>query len=226
MPDKREKYKNIEFPQLGLDTSLPAFDQRPNTSPLATNVRAYDAGTDRLRGGSRAGLTPFLGIGSTSQVSGFSLIQSLSCIVYASQAATFNNAFVPLTLRLGYSETDSPPARDAPTIEVPEKWFEDTKPTFDGITGVVVGTPDGGGSGQGEATFNISTDGTTVTLVAKFISAGFPGPYAYSGPLQTQTVTQSFTNFFNPAISQLASSWTVVSGSFIAVYGFNLFYSP
>lgn len=226
MPDPREKYRNIEFPRLGLDVSLPAFDQRSNTSPLAINVRAYDAKTDRLRGGSRAGLTPFLGAGSTDQVSGFHLIQSLSCIVTASQDATFNNTFAPLTLRLGYSETNSPPARDAPTIEVAEKWYQDTKPTFTGVTGVVVGTPDGGGTGQGTATFKISTDGTTVSLTAGFVSAGFAGPYSYSGPGQTQTVTQSFANFFNPAVSQLASSWTVVSGSFIAVYGFNLFYNP
>jgi hypothetical protein len=226
MPDKRENFRNIEFPRLGMDVSLPYFDQRPDTSPSAVNVRAYDGATDRLRGGSRQGLTPFLGRGSTSQVSGFHRIQSLSCIVTADQAATFQNTFAPLTLRLDYSETDSPPVRNAPRVEVAERWFQGNKPTFTGITGVIVGTPDGGGTGQGEATFKIETDGITVTLTATFLSAGFPGPYAFVGHPQVQTVTQPFSLFFNPAFSVLASDWTVVAGSFIAILPFNLFYSP
>lgn len=224
--DKREAEKELLFPTFGVDVSVPAFDQRPNTTQLATNVRAYDAATDRLRGGSRAGLTPFLGSTSTEQVSGTNLIQSLSCVVTASQAATFQTTYVPLTLRLDYSETDSPPVRNAPQLEVAERWYQDTRPTFTGITGVIVGTPDGGGTGQGTATFKISTDGVTVTLTATFISAGFTGPYSYSGPAQVQTITQSFANFFNPAISQLAGSWTVVNAPFVAVYPFNLFYDP
>lgn len=226
MPDKREKYRSLEFPKLGMDVQLPYFDQRPDTSPLAINVRAYDGSTDRLRGGSRQGLTPFFGAGSTTQVSGFNRVQSLICIVTASQDATFNTAFVPLTLRLDYSETDSPPVRSAPQLEVPEKWYQETRPTFTGITGVVVGTPDGGGTGQGSGSFKIETDGVTVTLTATFLTAGFPGPYVHSDAGAVQVITQSFANFFNPAISILAGSWTVISGAFIATLDFNLFYDP
>lgn len=226
MPDNREKSRSLEFPLLGLDVSMPAFDQRPQTTPLATNVRAYDAGTDRKRGGSRAGLTPFFGAGSTSQVSGFNKIQSLSTIVTASQLATFQTAFNQLNVKMDYSETNSPPVRNAPTTNTLFQWFDNTKPTFPGISGVIVGSPDGGGTGMGNCNFKISTDGTTVTLVATFGSAGFPGPYFYSGPGQIQTVTQSNADFFNVSLSKLTSSWTVVSGSFIAILGFNVFYSP
>lgn len=222
----REKETELLFPQFGVDVSLPAFDQRPGTTREALNVRAYDAATDRLRGGSRAGLTPFLGSGSTEQVSGLNLVQSLSCVVTASQDATFQNTYVPLTLSIFYSETDNPPSRDSPVSDLPKRWYENTRPTYIGVTDPVVGTPDGGGTGKGTAKFHIETDGVTVTLTATFVSAGFPGPYFYSGPGQVQTVTQSFSNFFDPMISQLSSSWTVVSGSFVAVYIFNLFYSP
>lgn len=213
----------VNFPTFGIDLSQGQFDQRPGTSPLAVNVRAVDT-SQRLRGGSRPGLTPFFGRGDASQVSGFNRIQSLSTIVRCDQGATFNSNFILITIRKGYSETDHPPARDAPILEQVVTWYENTKPNVTGVTGTVVGTPDGGGTGKGTATFKISTDGITVTLVATFQSAGFPGPYFYAGPGQVQTLTQAAALFFNPVTSALAGSWTVVSGSFIAIYGFNVFY--
>lgn len=215
----------IGFPFKGIDLSRGLFDQREGTSPFAVNVRGYDV-TGRLRGGTRPGITPFLGAGSTLQVAGFNKIQSLSVVVTASPDATFSSQKVILTLRMDYNEANNPPARDAPTVEIPVNWYEGTTPTFTGTTGIVVGTPDTpGGRGFGVATFKISTDGTTVTLVATFQSAGFDGPYFYSGPGQVQTLTQSFAQFFNPAISRLASNWTVVTGGNIGNYIFNCFYS-
>ena len=88
MATNQEKTIDIRFPYFGIDVSQAFGAQRPSTSPMAINVRAYDSGTGRLRGGSRAGITPFLGKGSTVQVNGFSLIQSLSVIVTADQNAT------------------------------------------------------------------------------------------------------------------------------------------
>lgn len=78
----------IRFPLGGIDMSRGFNQQKPGTSPLAVNVRGFDAGTNRLRGGSRPGLTPFFGKGSTEQVNGFHVIQSLSCIVWVSEDAT------------------------------------------------------------------------------------------------------------------------------------------
>lgn len=200
--------------------------QRPRTTTVGNNVRSFDALTLRMRGGSRGGLTPFFGAGSTQQVAGTFLVQHLNTIVTVSRAALNppNNNFVTLTMRLNYSEVNSPPARDAPQLEQPIKWYEGTAPTYKGVTNVIVGTPDGGGTGQGTADFTIETDFVNVTLTASFVSAGFPGPYFYSGAGQVQTKTQTFAQFFNPAISQLTGSWTVVAGSFIAVYVFNIFY--
>lgn len=215
--------REIDFPYNGIDLSRGLNDQREGTSPFAVNVRGY--GVDgRLRGGCRPGLTPYFGPNTVDQVAGFFRIQSLSAIVTASQGATFSSNKVILTLRMDYSEANSPPARDAPQKEVPITWYEGTKPNVTGVTNVIVGTPDGGGTGQGTAKFKIETDGVTVTLTATFVSAGFPGPYFYSGPEQVQTITQTFAQFFNPAISKLAGSWTVVAGSFIAVYPFNVFW--
>lgn len=220
-----EKFRSLQFPKFGLDVSTPAFDQRPGTAPLAINVRAYDSVTDRLRGGSRCGLTPFFGAGSTIQVSGFNRIQSLSSIVTADQRNTFQNQFVTLTVRMNYSETDHPPARNAPQVETPFDWFTETSPTFPGVTGVL-SPPDGGGTGQGTCSFKISTDGVNVTLVATFVSVGFPGPYFFITP-SVRTLQQTNANFFNPAISQLTSDFTVLGGpgfSFIGNIFFNVFF--
>lgn len=87
MPPEREKTVEIRFPLGGIDLSMGYTMQRPGTTPVAINVRGYDSGTNRLRGGTRPGLTPFFGKGSTSQVAGFHLIQSLTCIVWVSPSA-------------------------------------------------------------------------------------------------------------------------------------------
>jgi hypothetical protein len=222
-----DKPLDLRFPLQGLDLSTGLNAQRPGTTVKGQNVRSYDAGTLRMRGGNRSGITPFLGAGSTVQVSGDNVVTHLNSIVWVTQAAIINNnTFFPLTMRLNYSETNNPPARDSPVTNTPEQWFANTVPTFAGTSAAIVGTPDGGGTGKGSATFKISTDGTTVTLVCTFVSAGFAGPYSYSGPGQVQTLTQSNASFFNPSISEIAGNWTVIAGSFIGNLFFNIFYSP
>jgi len=219
--DKEERI--IAFPFKGIDVSRGIFDQREGTSPFAVNVRGY--GPDgRLRGGTRPGLTPLFGAGSTEQVEGFHLIQSLSVIVTASQGATFSSNFITVNLDIHYSETDHPPARDSPITSNHIAWYENTKPTRRFTTEPVVGVPDGGGTGRGTASWKFSTDGTNVTLVSTFESAGFPGPYAHSdaGPIQTQMKLN--TLFFNPVTSGLSGSWTVISGSFIGNLFWNFYY--
>ncbi len=86
-PAQQENYLNLLFPLAGINTSTAYHSQPPGTTPVAINVRAYDSGTNRARGGTRAGLNPFFGAGSTAQVSGANRIQSLSCIVTADPAA-------------------------------------------------------------------------------------------------------------------------------------------
>lgn len=88
MPQKTdETFVDMRFPLLGINTSNAYLKQPKDTTPAAVNVRAFDGSTNKARGGSRCGLTPFLGRGSTAQVSGFHQIQSLSVIVTASESA-------------------------------------------------------------------------------------------------------------------------------------------
>lgn len=222
-PEQREMPVVLRFPMFGIDLSQAYSSQRPQTCVSGINVQAFEAGQSRMRGGTRPGLTPITGIGSTAQVSGFNPIQSLSVVVTASPDATFQNAFTSLNLKLDYSEVNSPPARDAPTVNTPLQWFTGASPTFTGTTGVIVGTPDTpGGRGFGVATFQISDDGTTVSVLATFISAGFDGPYTYSGPPQVQTVSQADVDFYNPSLSNISSSWAVVSGGNICQYIFKI----
>lgn len=210
-----EQEVSLKFPFQGIDNSKGYTRQPPETTQDGVNVRAYDAGTDRRRGGSRAGLTPFLGAGSTVQVSGFNRIQSLSSIVTASQNATFAKVLVTAHSTMDYAETDSPPIRVAPEIILADDWFEGTSPTFTLVSGVVVGSPDGGGTGQGTASFRLSTDGTTVTIVGTFLSAGFPPApdpdYFYSGPAKVVTHTIPQASFFPPGTGFVAFTWTVVN---------------
>ncbi len=64
-----EQLKDLHFPKAGLDVSL-AFSAQPNrpawngeyarTTPLGVNVRGWEVLTNRIRGGSRAGLKKYL----------------------------------------------------------------------------------------------------------------------------------------------------------------------
>jgi len=87
MATSDKKTLRIVFPLGGIDLSRGFQQQKPGTTPKGINVRGFDAGTNRMRGGSRPGLTPVLGVGSTDQVAGFFRIQSLSVIVWVSESA-------------------------------------------------------------------------------------------------------------------------------------------
>lgn len=219
-----ERQLELVFPFFGVDISQGPSDQRPGTSPLGINVRGFT--TDlRKRGGSRPGLNPWFGKGSTEQVNGFHPVQSLSCVVWATQQATLSSTFIIVNFDIHYSESNNPPVRDSPLTSNPVTWYKDTKPIRTFTTEQVIGIPDGGGTGKGTAKFTISTDGTTVTLVCEFISAGFPpvgSDYFYSGNGKTFTMTQAASSFFAPG-GHLSSNWTVIAGSFIGNYFFNVY---
>ena len=86
-PAPEEQPVNMQFPVRGIDLSSGYNSQAPGTTPIGQNVRAFDAGTLRMRGGNRPGLTPFLGAGSTFQVSGTNLVQHVASIVWIDPAA-------------------------------------------------------------------------------------------------------------------------------------------
>lgn len=87
IPLAQEQPVNMLFPTRGIDLSTAYSAQNPGTTPVGVNVRAFDAGTLRMRGGNRPGLTPFLGADNTSQVNGFNLIQHVGTIVWVSSSA-------------------------------------------------------------------------------------------------------------------------------------------
>lgn len=223
-----EQQLDLEFPFFGVDISQGPFVQRPGTSPLGVNVRGY--ATDfRKRGGSRPGLNPWFGAGSTEQVEGFAKIQSLSSIVWVTPAATFNSAAVQVIGIIDYAETDHPPARSAPSLMKSITWYEGTSPNRTIVTGVVVGTPDGGGTGQGTAKFLIQLVGSNVVITGTFISAGFPPPvggYAFVGHPETFSIQRPTSSFFSGGV--LNDFWTVADfvHGFVAQYSFSFTGSP
>jgi hypothetical protein len=74
---QRERPNEITFPFRGVDLSLPHAEQQRDTTPVGQNVRAHEPATDRLRGGSRSGLSKYIAL----QPSGTNLIQHLNIIV-------------------------------------------------------------------------------------------------------------------------------------------------
>jgi len=50
----------LTFPEKGLDVTSAYALQREGTTPIAQNVRLFEPGTDRARGGSRPGLRSFV----------------------------------------------------------------------------------------------------------------------------------------------------------------------
>lgn len=83
----QEILKDVHFPICGIDVSQ-SFDQQPNrplpsgtgyarTTPSGTNVRSYEPGTGRARGGSRPGLVKYVPV---APVSGW-VLQDISIVV-------------------------------------------------------------------------------------------------------------------------------------------------
>jgi hypothetical protein len=73
----KEQMKDMTFPVAGIDVSMAFVQQRPQTTPSGLNVRAYEPGTNRARGGQRSGLSKFVG----AQPNGLNLIQQLFTLV-------------------------------------------------------------------------------------------------------------------------------------------------
>lgn len=69
--------KELVFPFGGLQLTQPSLMSRPDTTPEAENVRAFESLTGRERGGSRPGITRFV----NEQVSGDHEIQHMNTIV-------------------------------------------------------------------------------------------------------------------------------------------------
>jgi len=59
MPDQ-EQFSDILFPVRGVDLYQAFALQRPGTTPVGINVRAYEPSTQRGRGGARAGLVKYI----------------------------------------------------------------------------------------------------------------------------------------------------------------------
>lgn len=75
----QDSFFDLSFPKAGLDLSGPFTLQRPNTSPAALNVRGFEAGTNRLRGGTRPGLSRYVNarVGSVGWI-----VQEVNQITY------------------------------------------------------------------------------------------------------------------------------------------------
>lgn len=89
MPNKNDQEIVIHFPLCGLST-IAGLDRQPiqktqagtyaQTCPVGVNVRGYDAGQDRSRGGSRPGTTKYI----PTQPNGTWIVQDLNVIVFMS----------------------------------------------------------------------------------------------------------------------------------------------
>lgn len=86
MPSPGEQFADLKFPLCGIDLSRAYGQQQPRpmadgsyggTTPVGQNVRAYEPGTQRARGGQRPGLLKYI----LSQVSGQNPIQELNLVV-------------------------------------------------------------------------------------------------------------------------------------------------
>lgn len=88
----QEQKADLAFPFGGIDLSHGFAKQMPHaladgsyggTTPVGQNVRAFEAGTARMRGGQRPGLAKYV----LGQVNGTQLIQDLNSVVSVSSAA-------------------------------------------------------------------------------------------------------------------------------------------
>lgn len=67
----------VMFPTLGVDVTCEYGRQPADTTPAGANVRAYEPGAERARGGSRTGLTKYV----ADRVNGDSPVQHLAVLV-------------------------------------------------------------------------------------------------------------------------------------------------
>src|SRR5258708_4052448 len=73
----KDSFIDITFPIQGIDVSAALMLQRPKTTPVGNNVRAFEPGTNRARGGSRPGVQKYI----QTRVAGTFNIQGIDTLV-------------------------------------------------------------------------------------------------------------------------------------------------
>ena len=76
----QESFSDITFPVNGIDVSTAYSQQRQGTTPVGSNVRAFEPSTNRARGASRPGLAKYV----SGQVNGTNSIQELQYVIQPS----------------------------------------------------------------------------------------------------------------------------------------------
>lgn len=103
-----DQFVDPAFPVLGIDLSRPFAIQRDGTTFVGDNVRAFEPGTGRGRGGSRPGLSRFI---SQQVPAGAELLQLLTVVVRADGIALLAN----------YDDA-APDLYDPSSIGPPDSW--------------------------------------------------------------------------------------------------------
>jgi hypothetical protein len=86
-----DTYADLPFPTAGVDLSAGYGAQRPGSARLGTNVRAFEPGSQRMRGGARPGLSKYLG----QLPNGAQKVQHLTAVVDPSGTALLCNFDFP-----------------------------------------------------------------------------------------------------------------------------------
>lgn len=87
---------DLEFPFRGIDVAVGFADQRPGTTAVGQNVMGFEPSTDRLRGGSRPGLSRFIDqqLPLNAQIGGLTywhLVQHLNIVVRGAVGGLFGD---------------------------------------------------------------------------------------------------------------------------------------
>jgi hypothetical protein len=83
----QESFAELPFPSKGIDISRAFGSQQSGTTPVGVNVRAYEPGTSRNRGGSRPGLDKYI----AGQLPTAGLVQELNTVVIGTASALLDN---------------------------------------------------------------------------------------------------------------------------------------
>lgn len=212
-----EAYADLIFPSRGIDLSFGYGAQRPLTTPIATNVRLFEAITERGRGGSRQGLVKYIPTQIPSFPTGSDLVQHLNFVVISVTDSLLTSEPPPVLDPV----TGLPPIDDPSSTGPPTSWgtgiINEGPPP---ITGVDAGSRNPGGPGgtPGITPKKVRDKGSGVqpnknTLV--LVSGGSTG-FCFSGRLVV-TVTKPPPDPFG---------WTGQTPSFFGVKCATLFAQP
>lgn len=199
----------IEFPLSGIDLSNPFDLQPPGTTPEGINCRAFEPGTLRARGGSRAGLERYLGVLPTGSV-----IQNLEFIVDPQEdALTADYAGEPLA-PFGVEYIDDPSSNNfvsrnpsglsgttprrvrkggsgfAPNRHIPAGVGSKKTPV---ITWAAVGTVDYGNTFDGFKNAVATDPVTSAPVAGSFVYTTDGGTYQTFPAVGSHTLVATFT---------------------------------